>query len=111
MIAPWWGPHPLDSFGQLALVEIANSANPPDDNPDWYGEVTLPARGGWQVCFFYDCGELDYIDHFITPAGLPLSVWVDGYSSEQWPPVMNWRGTRDTERFRALLPPARSESA
>lgn len=105
-----WDPHPLDNWGQMFLLEIASSANPPDtqpgDSPDWCGDVTLSARDGWQVCFFYDCGELDYIDHFITPTGERLDVWPDGYQGDQWPPVMCWRGVSDTERFRPVsIPP------
>lgn len=107
VVQQWWQPHPLDKWGQMFLLEIASSAAPPDsqpgDSPNWCGDVTLPGRDGWQVCFFYDCGDLDYIDHFVTPAGEKLDVFVDGYQSEQWPPVMNWGGTADTERFRGLL--------
>lgn len=103
----WWQPHPLDKWGQMFLLEIASSAAPPDSQPgastDWCGEVTLPASGGWKVCFFYDCGDLAYLDHFITPDGEKLDVFAEGYQSEKWPPVMNWRGNADTERFRALL--------
>lgn len=103
MIEQLWKPHPLDKWGQVFLMEIAHSAAPPDnqpgDSPSWCSEVLMPARDGWQVCFFYDCGELDYIDHFITPAGERLDVWPDVYESEQSPPVMNWRGTMDTERL------------
>ena len=103
----WWSAHPLDKWGQAVLLEIAHSAGPPDtqpgDSPNWCGEVTLAGRDGWRVCFFYDCGELDYIDHFVTPDGERLDVWPDDYQSEQGAPVMNWRGTSDTERFVAML--------
>jgi hypothetical protein len=107
VVQQWWQPHPLDKWGQMFLLEIASSAAPPDtqpgDSPDWCGDVTLPARDGWKVCFFYDCGDLDYIDHFVTPEGEKLDVFADGYQSEQWPPVMCWSGNADTERFRGLL--------
>jgi len=98
-----WSPHPLDAWGQHNLLDIAHSASPPDENPDWWGEVTLPARDGWQACFFYDCGELDYIDHFISPDGQRLYVFPDGYQSDQSPPVMLWRGCSDTQRLSMLL--------
>jgi hypothetical protein len=62
----------------------------------------LPARDGWLVCFFYDCGELDYIAPFVTPDGEKLEVWPDGYMRGRWPPVMNWRSMGDEERFRSL---------
>jgi hypothetical protein len=107
VVQQWWSAHPLDKWGQMFLLDIAHSAAPPKtqpcDSPDWCGDVTLPALDGWKVCFFYDCGELDYIDHFVTPEGEKLEVWPNDYQSEQSPPVMNWRDTSDTERFRGLL--------
>lgn len=104
----WWKPHPLDKYNQWRLLEIAESANPPDEQPDgpnWCGEVELPATDGWKVVFFYDCGELDYIDSFVMPDGTRLEVFGDDYQSEQWPPVMNWRVMGDLERLRAFLTP------
>lgn len=91
---------------QWHLLEIAESANPPDmqpdDSDDWCGDVEFAAKDGWKVVFFYDCGELDYIDHFITPNGEKLEVWADGgYQGDQWPPVMNWRGVGDLARLQA----------
>lgn len=107
MANQWWNSHPLDKWGQMFLLDIASSANPPNVQPYnsgvWCGEVVLNARDGWKVCFFYDAGQLDYIDYFITPEGEKLNVWPDHYISEQWPPVMNWSGVSDTERFRDLL--------
>ncbi len=106
--AQWWSPHPLDAWGQMFLLEIASSAvraddTKPGDSYDRFGDVTLPARDGWQVCFFYDCGDLDYIDHFVTPAGEELEVFPDGYQSERLPPVMQWTRDDHTEMFRGLL--------
>ena len=102
----WWAPHPLDKYDQWRLLRIAESAKPPetqpDDSDDWCGEVEMPAKDGWKVVFFYDCGELDYIDHFITPDGTRLEVWPGGeYQSEQLPPVMIWRSVGDLERLRS----------
>ncbi|MES2685504.1 MAG: hypothetical protein V4706_01715 [Pseudomonadota bacterium] len=106
-VKQWWSPHPLDKWGQIFLLEIASSAAPPNTQPsdstNWCGDVTLPGRAGWKVCFFYDCGDLDYIDHFVTPDGEKLEVFVEGYDSEQWPPVMLWGGISDTERLRIQL--------
>ncbi len=88
-------------------MQIAHSACPPGEQPadsdNWGSDVVMPAQDGWQVCFFYDCGGLDYIDHFITPKGERLDVWPRDYQSEQLPPVMNWRGCSDTERLTNLL--------
>lgn len=106
-VQQWWSDHPLDKWGQMFLLNIAHSSAPPDeqpgDSPNWCGEMTLPARDGWLVCVFYDCGQLDYIDHFVTPTGEKLEVWPNDYQGEQWAPVMIWRGTSDTERLRGLL--------
>lgn len=109
MTQQWWAPHPLDKYDQWRLLEIAESANPPETKPsdseNWCGDVELPAKDEWKVVFFYDCGELDYIDHFETPDGEKLEVWLGAeYQSEQWPPVMNWRGVGDLARLRAFLP-------
>ena len=107
MTEQWWEPHPLDQYDQWKLLEIAESANPPDEQPgdsdNWCGDVEMPAKDGWKVVFFYDCGELDYIDSFVMPDGTRLEVWGLGYQGEQWPPVMNWRGVGDLERLRGYL--------
>lgn len=92
----------LDGYDEFFLLEIAESANPPDAPPtpeDDFCEVTFPARGGWQVVIFYDGGDLDYIDHFITPEGVKLEPW-DRELGEQWPPINNWRGVGDLARLR-----------
>lgn len=99
-----WEPHPLDKYGQWRLLEIAESANPPETQPGdseyWCGDAEMQAKDGWKVIFFYDCGELDYIDAFVMPDGTRLEVFADGYQSEQWPPVMNWRSVGDLARWR-----------
>lgn len=91
----------------MKLLDIAHAAITASDVHITAGDcydLVLPSIDGWQVCFFIDCGDLDYIDHFITPDGEMLQVWPgEAYQSEQWPPVMNWRGPEDTERFRQLL--------
>lgn len=99
-------PHHLDKYGQYLLLEIAESAQPPEvievDSVSWTGVEVMSAADGWKVGFFYDCGELDYIDHFVTPDGKRLEVWVDEYDSEFWPPVMNWRGVGDLKRIKDI---------
>lgn len=105
--AQWWKPHPLDPYDQWRLLEIAESAHPPENQPadsgNWCGTIELPAKDGWKVVFFYDCGELDYIDSFVMPDGKRLNVFGHDYHSEQWPPVMTWRGMGDLERLRGFL--------
>jgi hypothetical protein len=92
-------------YDQFFLLEIAESANPPENQPgdseDWCGDVEMLARDGWKVTFFYDCGELDYIDHFISPDGELIDVWPDTpFQGEEWLPTMNWRSMGDLARLR-----------
>lgn len=56
------------------LLDIVESTNAPEYQ-DAYCNLTMPARDGWSVTFFYDVGELDYIDHIITPDNLVISPW------------------------------------
>ncbi len=95
-----WAPHPLDKYGQFYLLEVAESANPPLYPPaDGGAWLTLDAKDGWKVCFFYDCDDLDYIEHFIKPNGDVLEAWPDDYVSEIPAPVMAWCGPGDLERM------------
>lgn len=103
--------HPLDQWGQFFLMDIAESAAPPQNVdstcPYWCGEEEFQARDGWKVTFFYDCGELDYIDHFVTPDGQVLEVWEDlTGDQDQWPPLLNWSEVGDADRLRKFYPSA-----
>lgn len=84
------------------LLDIVESANPPDRTDDEYSDVTLPARDGWQVSLFYDCRELDYIDRITSPDGIVFSPWdwLDGAPGRQ--ALMNWRGVGDRARLIAF---------
>jgi len=100
MLKRWWPAHPLDEYDQWKLLEIAESANPPNANFEWYGDVKLPAKDGWKVTFYYDCGELDYIDSFVTPDGVTLNVFgPDVVVGLEWPPLMIWREVGDLKRL------------
>ena len=82
----------------LALVE---SVNPPATDRERFGDRTFTAPGRWQVVIFYDCGELDYIDSFITPEGEEIDFW-DWPECEQKKILMSWRGTGDLKRLKKL---------
>ena len=100
-----WAPHPLDAWDQAHLLELAHAAVESGNQQLLgvdFGNVELRAPNGWTVVVFMDGGELDYIDQFVTPSGAKLDVWPNNYQSEQWPPVMCWRGPDDTARLRAL---------
>ena len=90
----------VSRFNQWDLLRIAEAANPPDEHQDqsFCGDETFSSCDGWQVVFFYDMGELDYIDHFVTPTGYKIEFW-------DWPEperelLTSWRGVGDLERFR-----------
>lgn len=95
----------IDDPGVLTveLLDVARSANPPDYVENGVHENReFPARDGWRVVIFYDGGDLDYIDSFISPAGEVIDFW-------NWPEgpgrnlLMAWRGVDDTERLIALF--------
>jgi hypothetical protein len=83
-----------------SLLEIAESAAPPELSPDAFGDVELPAKDGWRVAFFYDCGELDYISHFVSPDGAVVDFWEWPESAERTL-LTCWRSVGDMRR---LLP-------
>jgi len=72
-------------FGLLEGVDI-----PDDIGAGEFEDRTFEIRDGWKVVIFYDCGELDYIDHFETPDGTEVDFW-------EWPEsadrtrLINWR--------------------
>ena len=93
----------IDSWQQL--LEIVEATRPPDiqsqDSPNWCSDVLFAARDGWKFSIFYDCGELDYIDHFVTPAGHEIDFW-DWPDENPWKCyLINWRGCGDLERLLA----------
>ena len=91
------------------LLEIAESANPPEtqpsNSPNWCGEVLFYAKESWCVVFFYDCGELDYIDHFVRPDGAILDVWPDGgVDQSEWQGIVgSWRSCGDLARMKSWI--------
>lgn len=90
------------------LLDIADSTNAPDENREWYCEEMFDAKDGWKVSIFYDCGELDYIDHFMAPDGEVINFWEwpdtylpnGDYDHDHRHPrnrLMAWRGVRRPE--------------
>lgn len=70
------------------LREIADSANAPDSATDdtgggAFGVVEYCARDGWKVGIFYDAGELDYLDYFVTPNGFRIEAF-DQHILRNW---------------------------
>lgn len=56
------------------LLDIVESTGAPEYQ-DADTHLTMTARDGWSVTFFYHVGELDYIDHLITPGNLIIDPW------------------------------------
>jgi hypothetical protein len=94
----------IDSWEQL--LELAESVNPPDEQPndssDWCGDKEFVTDKGWKVIIFYDCGELDYISHFITPDGEELDFWEWDEHHPWRANLINWREVGDLQRLREL---------
>lgn len=94
------------------LLQIAHAAAPPDNIGEGeFADLTFDSMDRWQVAIFYDCGELDYIDHFISPTGEKIDLWgdkvdprVDDSGDGCFGTLHNWRGCGDTERLLAGLP-------
>ena len=96
--------HGITSWEQL--LEIAESVNPPNEQPEgsdnWCTDAEFVAENGWKVFIFYDCGELDYIAHFITPDGEEIDFW-EWAEEHPWKSfLINWRGVGDLQRLKAL---------
>ena len=70
----------------LEGVDIPNYIEPGE-----FLDVEITARDGWKVDVFYDCGELDYINHFISPKGEVVNFW-DWPESQDKSLLINWRG-------------------
>ena len=93
------------------LLEMAESVKPPDFNDDYYHDIEFPAKDGWKVVIFYDCGELDYITHFINPEGDVIDFWEwpgDAYNhtakdfNSDKNILINWRGVGDLKRMKEI---------
>lgn len=65
-------PHMPDVW---TLLEIVERTNPPEHINDEGSDLTLGTDDGWQVSYFYDVGELDYIDEIRSPEGIVFSPW------------------------------------
>jgi hypothetical protein len=90
------------------LLDIADSTNAPGENDDPWGSVIFDGKDEWKVSIFYDCGELDYIEHFVAPDGEIIDFWKwpdtylpnGDYDHDLRHPrnrLMAWRGVRRPE--------------
>jgi hypothetical protein len=95
------------------LIGIVHAVAPPDDiGPGEFENRPFRTSDGWTVVIFYDCGELDYIDHFVSPEGEVIALWgdeldarIDDAGPERiFATLQNWRGCADTERLLTSLP-------
>ena len=97
------------------LLEMAESVNAPEtqpsDGPNWCTEVEFEGKHGWKVSIFYDCGDIDYIDHFVAPDGHIINFWnwpgdgvnpADPDFNDAKNVLVNWRGNGCLKRMRDL---------
>jgi hypothetical protein len=64
---------------------------PENIEPGEFRDVEIQVQDGWKVDVFYDCGELDFINHFISPDGTQVDFW-DWPESDDKSRLINWRG-------------------
>lgn len=89
--------------GIRRLLEMAHAVNMPDSlDPGIFEHLTFDCEGGWKVVIFYDDGDLDYIDQFITPKGEPIDFWEWSNDVPGRDILIAWQGREDTERLLAL---------
>ena len=90
------------------LLNVAHEAVSLESiEPGEWAEIPFVASNGWTVVVFYDCGDLDYIDHFLSPTGERLGLWDgeldprldDAPSEDVWPTLRYWRGRDSTSRL------------
>lgn len=48
---------------------------PPEIEAGECRDVEIPVKDGWKVNVYYDCGGLDFINHFVTPDGEVVNFW------------------------------------
>lgn len=78
------------------LIDIANSCCAPAHEPDdgAFGDREFLAKDGWKVVVFYDSGDLDYIDSFVSPSGEKIDMFGAGRDAliddPDWPALQNW---------------------
>ena len=86
----WWDRLPVESAS--FLLSLLEGVDIPDgiDQGDC-GTREFDLTHGWKVSIFYDCGDLDYIDHFISPSVKIVDFW-DWPSSPDKTILIRWRG-------------------
>ena len=81
-----------DCYAASFLLSMLEGVDIPNEiGPGEFCDIEIAARDGWKVDVFYDCGELDYINHFISPKGEVVDFW-DWPESEDKSLLINWRG-------------------
>lgn len=89
------------------LLMVAHQADAPEDIGTGEFDVReFTVEGGWTVAIYYDCGDLDYIDYFISPSGERLDLWGEELDSRlddgavgRSATLQCWRGKADTDRL------------
>lgn len=95
----------MTEYSAQFLLEIAESANPPYClDGGIFEEKEFLARDSWKVIIFYDGGDLDYIDHFVSPTGEKIDFWKWPEDSLDREVLMHWRAVGDMAILLSDLP-------
>lgn len=72
------------------LLSLLDGVDIPDGiDPGDGGSQEFDIAHGWKVSMFYDCGDLDYIEHFVSPSGKIVDFW-DWPASPDRMRLINW---------------------
>lgn len=83
------------------LLGLAEECNPPQGHPvNDSATMEFVTAGGWTVVFFYDAGDLDYIEKFISPEGDEVDFWAWPEDHAGREAMIAWRGVGDLNRLR-----------
>jgi hypothetical protein len=88
-------PRPQIEYSADFLLGLVDRANIPREVNGLETSKKFEVEG-WHIGVFYDCGELDYIEYFITPEGEKVDFW-------KWPDILDEDGCPDGESDKERL--------
>ncbi|RVL87662.1 hypothetical protein CN140_01655 [Sinorhizobium meliloti] len=81
----------MSRYSDEFLLDIVNSCDCPDFDPELSGDQLFAARDGWRVEVFYKGGEPDYLNNIISPTGRHVGSWDDN-GTESRQRLLSWAG-------------------
>ncbi|MEY9198435.1 hypothetical protein ABIA16_003551 [Sinorhizobium fredii] len=79
------------TYSDEFLLDIANSTNCPDFDPELQGYQTFPAKEGWTVQIWYEGGCPEYLNNVIAPNGEAVDCW-DNIGTASRNRILSWCG-------------------